>query len=273
MHLAALCTLALHPTLRPALAYARAASTTMALEGVPPELTKQVVEAEARAASGRTPRVAGTAVLGLLAAASAAVAAGSLAGNEQAAALAEDVLPFGSAPLSLLLDAGVGWACLWVYAQEMQTRDENLDRIWTELQQRRAAAAGANRAERRAKKVARERVFTGGGGFAASPPPPPPPAPASSLSPPSAGAASEQDGSGLLASVKDFWSEANELGRAGALNLNAQLEEQGVLPALEPLDEAAGAVAGGDESPRAEAAGAGVASAKRGGGKKKRKRR
>ena len=197
----------------------------------PPE----VIEAEAKATPNRKFRLAGAGVGIGVSAISGVTAVASLAGSGNS-----DVLLFGNPILTLLADTLVGGSCAWALQQELKTRDENIARIWEEVQRRRrgGAKSGANRSQRRAKKPpAGARVagssagFTGGGAMPSSPPKSSSPPPAT---PPGAGGGDEP--SGLLAGVQQFFDEANEMGKAQAQVLNSKLEAAGV---LEPLGASA----------------------------------
>ena len=167
-----------------------------------------------------------------------------------------DVLLFNNPILTLLVDVVIGGTSAWAWQQEEATRVANVERIWDEVQRRRSGGGrpGTNRSQRRAKvpgSTARPASFTGGGGFSSDSPPPPPPPPRSLAPPsppPSPPPADATDGGGLFAKAKDFFDEANELGRAQALSLNAQLEDAGVLPPVSPATPTAdGAVEGGND--------------------------
>lgn len=166
---------------------------------------------------------------------SGALAVASLAGQEAAVSIGQDVLLFGNPYLSLVFDVVVAGASGWAWQQEQLTREQNVQRIWEEVQRRRSGGAttGANRSQRRVKaKVqskSKEKL-----GFSQTPaPPPPPPLP----SPPPPPSPAPSPSGGLMEQAKGMFAEANAMGRASALKLNSELEERGVLPALEPPSE------------------------------------
>lgn len=213
----------------------RSHSIDMSLEGVPPE----VIEAEGKATPGRPPRLAGTIALGVLSSASAALCVATIAGQPQAAELAENMLPFGNAPVSLAVNLVLCGTCGWVYQQELQTREQNILRIWDEVQRRRSTAgeSGKNRKQKRApaktpaelRQQARQQGATTS--FQASPlPPPPPPPTAASL---------QADEPGFLEKLTSspFMQEANAMAKVQAMSLNAALEERGVLQTLDRPSE------------------------------------
>lgn len=206
----------------------------MSLEGVPEE----VVEAERKATPGRPARLAGTAALGVLSTCSAGLCVATLLGQPQAAAMA--VLPFGNAPLSLGVNVAIGGACAWVWQQEMLTREQNVLRIWEEVQRRKAAAAPGKKQPKLAKTPAELRS-RGAAPFA-----PAPVAPAPSQQTPSLQPASEK---GLLERVvgSSFIEQANAMARVQAMSLNGALEARGVLPPI----ERGSANASGDVAPPA----------------------
>ena len=214
-------------------------AVALAAESPPPP---EVIEAEANATPNRKYRLLGAGVGLALASSSGVLSAAVLAGQPDAISL-RDLVLFDNPILSLLLDVVIGSTCAWAIQQELKTRDENIQRIWEEVQRRRAGGAksGANRSQRRAKKAVDSRPvqFTGGGGFA--PPPLPPPAPAVASPPPAAPtppAATDAQGGGVLGGVKAFFEEANELGRAQAFALNAQLEDAGVIAPISSQPDA-----------------------------------
>ena len=220
------------------LAFSRRAPIAVAMDDMskpPPE----VVEAEANATPNRKFRLVGCGVGFGVSLGSGILSFNVLTGNPDAQNL-RDLVLFDNPIISLLVDIIIGGTCAWAFQQEIKTRDENQRRIWEEVKRRRAggAASGANRSQRRAKKVVdtRKAQFTGGGGFNSPPPPPPaPPPPPPPAAPPMADAA-EGGGEGLFEKAKSFFEEANEMGKASALVLNAQLEEKGVLsPIAQPV--------------------------------------
>jgi hypothetical protein len=240
-------------------------------EPAPPE----VIDAEAKATPNRIYRLAvagGAAAISL-------VSAGATAATMTGALDSNDVLLFGNPYLTLGADLLVGGTGAWAFQQEMKTKEENIARIWEEVQRRRSggAASGANRSQRRAKKVVQQQpAVPAPVGFASAPTKQPPPSP-----PPAEPAtqATEAKGGGLLDGAKAFFDEANAMGKANALNLNAKLEDAGVLPPVAPPAAATGTDAAvGDNAAKAAApsspadpAGGGSKGAS-GKGKKKKKR-
>jgi hypothetical protein len=243
----------------------------MSLEGVPSE----VIEAEAKATPGRPARLAGTIALGALSAASAALCVATIAGQPQAAELAENVLPFGNVPVSLAVNLVLCGTCGWVYKEELQTREQNILRIWDEVQRRKSAAGRPekNKKQKRApaKTPAELRQQAKQQGFSASfqaslvppsPPPPPPPA-----------ASPQADQPGFLEKLASspFMEQANAMAKVQAMSVNAALEERGVLPTLQrpsgsgvPPGEADGQAAATDaEGQTAAAAAEGTAAARK----------
>ena len=201
----------------------------LAKQPAPPE----VIEAEAKAMPNRPVR---------LGVATGAIGLSGLSGILSFAVLIkqpdamqfQDLVLFDNPVLSLVLDVVIGGACAWSIQQELETKEKNTQRIWEEVQRRRSggAASGENRSQRRAKKMAAPPppMFTGGGGFAPSPPSPPlasspaPTAPSASSAPAPASA----DG-GFFAGAKNFFEEANEMGKAGAIQVRR------ALPCLLPI--------------------------------------
>jgi hypothetical protein len=224
-------------------------STMMLEEDQPPP---EVIEAEANATPNRKFRLAGTAIGVALSAGSGIASGATLAGQIDANDALSALVLFDNPTLSLAVDLIIGGTCAWAWQQEQRTKQQNTRRIWEEVKRRRAGGAvtgpGGNRSQRRAKKVAVQQPlpgspvgFGGGGGGPTSgarkkPSPPasksasvapPPPAPAAA----EVGAPPPEYGNGLLGKAQDFLEEANAMGKAQALVLNAQLEESGVLPA------------------------------------------
>jgi hypothetical protein len=187
--------------------------TAVARAAADDEAPPEVVEAEANATPYRKWRLAAAGVGVGASAVSAAVALGVLAGVGDDLA---PVLPFESPVAALLIDTTIGGACLWAWSKEQETKRLNIQRIWEEVRRRQqggAPAAGSNRSQRRAEKkgaTSRRRA-------------PPAPAPTS---------ASPSNPFG------EFFEQANALGRAQAVDLNARLEDAGVLPPLSAQEAA-----------------------------------
>ena len=203
-------------------------------EPPPPE----VIQAEANSTPNRKYRLIGAGTGFGIALGSGVLSAAVLAGQPDAMGL-RDLVLFDNPIISLLVDVIIGGACAWAWQQEQLTKEQNIQRIWEEVQRRRAGGAksGANRSQRRSKSQAESRPvqFTGGGGFSSpSPPPPAPPPPPSPPPPPTEQPAAAPADGGLFGKVNAFFEEANELGRTNALALNAQLEDAGVLPVINP---------------------------------------
>ena len=158
------------------------------------------------------------------------------------------------------LDAGVLATCYWLWQQESSTRDENILRIWEEVQRRReqgykkdSGKQGFTKKKKASRSMAKP-AAAGAAGFASSSAAPAPPAaPAAPASAPAAAAPQEADDAeataapgGLGKMWNDLYDQADALGRAQALTLNSALEERGVLPKLETDGSGVGA-AGVDE--------------------------
>ena len=92
-------------------------------------------------------------------------------------------------------------------------------------------------------------------------------------------AAGRRDDNSFSGKLRDFFGEANELGKAGALRLNAQLEDAGVLPPVAPGAASGGqdaAASASDAAPASEVEAPSYASATKGsskGGKKTKKKK
>lgn len=219
---------------------------TMILEEdkAPPE----VIEAEANATPNRKLRIAAAAVGALVSFASGGSSGGILVGQVDASGPYSALVLFDNPVISLLIDAVIGGTCVWAIQQEQKTKEENIRRIWKEVRRRRAggSASASNRSQRRAKKVEVAAPIPGtpvgfggprGGKNSkrklskAQRAPPQASAPAQSLQTSKMVDDSCGDG-GLLEKAKDFFDEANTMGKAQALVLNAQLEEAGVLPSI-----------------------------------------
>ncbi|KAL1526204.1 hypothetical protein AB1Y20_014930 [Prymnesium parvum] len=229
------------PRTRPASAHMRLTPTIVAtLDQTPPP--PEVIEAEARATPNRKYRLAGAALLGGLGAASGGLAIGALAGQPSALAIAPDVLLFGNPYLSLLTDSVVIGLSAWAWQQEQLTREQNVARIWEEVQRRRGqgggAPSGVNRSQRRMKSKDAAKSEKKKAGFERRPPPPPQEA-----------APTESGGSagGLMGQAKSFMAEANALGRANALQLNSELEARGILPKVVAEDGASTSMSEAEE--------------------------
>lgn len=238
------------PRLVPAHVHAHAATHAPARSGIvrlasdddpaPPE----VIQAEDNATPNRKYRLATAAVGVTVSAATAGAAIATLSGQYEFG----DVMLFGSPVVTLVVDVLVGGTSAWAWQQEQKTKRENIARIWEEVKRRRTggAAEGANRLQRRAKKVlVPGGAMPGAGGFGAQPRSAParPKAAAPSAAPrvPAAAPPAEEpatvtgaDSGGLFAGARAFLEDANALGKAQAISLNAQLEDAGVLPPVAP---------------------------------------
>jgi len=203
----------------------------LADEPPPPE----VIEAEDKATPNRKYRLATAAGAVGISSVAGGLAVASLAGQE----IGQDVLLFGSPFLTLGASTIIGGTGAWAWNEEQKTKRQNIARIWEEVQLRRrggggAPGSGANRSQRRAKKVpVAGGAMPGAGGFGQAPSAPTL-APKSPPSPPPT--EPEQPGGGLFAGVQSFFDEANAMGKAQAVNLNAQLEDAGVLKPLAQQD-------------------------------------
>ena len=127
------------PAPQPLLPVRRAAVVAMGPVEVPPEIRE--AEGKTPAASGRGLRFAAFAVLGALAVATGVIYLGSALGFEAVDDLADALVPFDNLYLGLAVDGGVITTCVWLWRQEETTREENVQRIWAEVQRRRAAPA------------------------------------------------------------------------------------------------------------------------------------
>jgi len=242
------------PRTVPAHVHAHAATHAPARSGIvrlasdddpaPPE----VIQAEDNATPNRKYRLATAAVGVTVSAATAGAAIATLSGQYEFG----DVMLFGSPVVTLVVDVLVGGTSAWAWQQEQKTKRENIARIWEEVKRRRTGGAteGANRLQRRAKKVlVPGGAMPGAGGFGAQPrsaparPKASPKAAAPSAAPrvPAAAPPAEEpatvtgaDSGGLFANARAFLEEANALGKAQAISLNAQLEDAGVLPPVAP---------------------------------------
>eukprot|EP00965_Chrysotila_dentata_P101763 3359727-Pleurochrysis_carterae.AAC.8 len=224
----------------------------------PEEPPLAVIEAERQATPMRKYRFIGIGVLGALCAASGLLCAFAISGQPDALDLAEDLLPFGNPYISLVGDVAIGGTCVWAFQQELQTREQNVQRIWEEVQRRKQgggvpAKGGGNRSNRRATGVAKSaksaKIQMQPRAKPASPAPasessspPPPPAPA---------AAPPAEGSGLFKQAQSFLDEANNLARAQAIQLNDDLEKRGMLPQIEKQPQSESAES--SSSPQTEA--------------------
>ena len=92
---------------------------------------------ETPAAAGRGLRFTGFAVLGVLAVATGVVYLAAAAGIGAVEDLAEALVPFDNLYLGIAVDGGVIATCVWLWKQELNTREENVQRIWAEVQRRR----------------------------------------------------------------------------------------------------------------------------------------
>ncbi|KOO53735.1 hypothetical protein Ctob_013246 [Chrysochromulina tobinii] len=207
------------PRTVPAHVHAHAATHAPARSGIvrlasdddpaPPE----VIQAEDNATPNRKYRLATAAVGVTVSAATAGAAIATLSGQYEFG----DVMLFGSPVVTLVVDVLVGGTSAWAWQQEQKTKRENIARIWEEVKRRRTGGAteGANRLQRRAKKV----LVPGGAMPGAAEEP---------------ATVTGADSGGLFANARAFLEEANALGKAQAISLNAQLEDAGVLPPVAP---------------------------------------
>lgn len=209
-----------------------AASFCMSANNPPPP---EVIEAERNATPNRKYRLLGAGALIALCSASASLSAAKLSGvglynGIDVDELADSVLLFNNPYISLLVDVVLGGTCAWAWQQELATRDENVARIWEEVQQRRRTGgrptgSGANRFERRARAkedAAASKTAKGFGSSTGATPPSPPPTPPPPT-PPSPQAA-DSAAPGLFSGVQGFFDEANALAKANAIALNDELE-------------------------------------------------
>jgi len=228
----------------------------VAADPAPPEVPPEVIEAEANATPNRKYREWTAGVGVAISALSAVLTIASLSGQMEG----EDMYLFGDPKLTLLTDLIIGGTSVWAYREEQRTKQENIVRIWEEVQQRGAGGVkkNANRSQRRAKKVAVSTALRGElpifeSSIADTPtgpsPPPEPPSPATTPEP-----SSPLPGLGLVG----FFAEANAMGRSMALGLNKQLEDAGVLPPINPAGGAEQASPEPDAAARPAAASADV---------------
>ena len=140
---------------------------------------EEVREAEGKtpAAAGRGLRFAAFAALGGLAVATGGVYLAAAAGIGAVDELADALVPFDNLYLGIALDGGVIATCVWLWRQELNTREENVQRIWAEVQRRRTTPKGGRRKEEgftKKRKASRGSAASGAGaagfGSAASPP-------------------------------------------------------------------------------------------------------
>jgi hypothetical protein len=222
---------------------------------VPPEIRE--AEGKTPAASGRGLRFAAFAVLGALAVATGVIYLGSALGFEAVDDLADALVPFDNLYLGLAVDGGVITTCVWLWRQEETTREENVQRIWAEVQRRRAAPAKGKKEVgfKKKRKASRPGAATAASssGFGSSPappeaaaaappaaPPPPPPPPPPAAPPP------EPPAGGFQKMWDEMYEQADSLGRAQALSLNSALEDRGVLPKLQTPEEGSASAAAPD---------------------------
>lgn len=221
------------PILRPSRGGAVSRATVaMGIEGVP----REVIEAEAKATAGRPIRLAGTFALGSLSVASAALCVSSLAGQPQAVELAKNLLPFGNVPISLGVNVVLAGTCAWVYQQELETKEKNIQRIWEEVQRRKAAGSKKKRQKKAVAKTPaemRQQAREKGAAPLEAPPPPPPP-----LAQPPLAQPTPEPGLFEKIASSSFMEQANTMAKVQAMSLNDALEQRGVLPPIErPREE------------------------------------
>lgn len=171
----------------------------MAMAG-PPLVPKEIRDAEAKtpAAAGRGLRFTGFAVLGALAVATGVVYLAAAAGIAAVEDLAEALVPFDNLYLGIAVDGGVIATCVWLWKQELNTREENVQRIWAEVQRRRNSPKASKKEQgftkkRKASRGSAKRdappargAGSGAAGFGSSsgtPPPAPPTPPAPPAAP------------------------------------------------------------------------------------------
>ena len=173
--------------------------TPVAMAG-PPLVPKEIRDAEEKtpAAAGRGLRFAGFAVLGGLAAATGVVYLAAAAGIGAVDELAEALVPFDNLYLGIAVDGGVIATCVWLWKQELNTREENVQRIWAEVQRRRNSPKASKKEEgftkkRKASRGSAKRdappargASSGASGFGSSAVPPPAPPPRPPPAPPAA---------------------------------------------------------------------------------------
>jgi len=227
--------------------------TPVAMAG-PPLVPKEIRDAEEKtpAAAGRGLRFAAFAALGGLAVATGVVYLAAAVGIGAVDELAEALVPFDNLYLGIALDGGVIATCVWLWRQELNTREENVQRIWAEVQRRRNSPKGskAGRKEegftkkRKASRGSAKRdappargAGAGAAGFGSSavPAPAPPELPAA---PPPAAEIGPPPG-GFQKMWGELYDQADSMGRAQAVSLNSALEERGVLPTILPAEGSA----------------------------------
>ena len=168
----------------------------------PPLVPKEIRDAEAKtpAAAGRGLRFTGFAVLGVLAVATGVVYLAAAAGIGAVEDLAEALVPFDNLYLGIAVDGGVIATCVWLWKQELNTREENVQRIWAEVQRRRNSPKASKKEQgftkkRKASRGSAKRdappargAGSGAAGFGSSSvaPPPAPPMPPAPPAPPAA---------------------------------------------------------------------------------------
>ena len=188
----------------------------MAMAG-PPLVPKEIRDAEAKtpAAAGRGLRFTGFAVLGALAVATGVVYLAAAAGIAAVEDLAEALVPFDNLYLGIAVDGGVIATCVWLWKQELNTREENVQRIWAEVQRRRNSPKASKKEQgftkkRKASRGSAKRdappargAGSGAAGFGSSsvappPAPPTPPAPPAAPTPAEIGPPGESTSSNPL---------------------------------------------------------------------------
>ena len=109
-------------------------------------------------------------------------------------------MPFDNLYLGIAVDGGVIATCVWLWKQELNTREENVQRIWAEVQRRRNSPKASKKEQgftkkRKASRGSAKRdappargAGSGAAGFGSSSvaPPPAPPTPPTPPAPPAA---------------------------------------------------------------------------------------
>ena len=102
----------------------------------------QVIEAEANATPNRKWRLLGVGTGFALSSASGVLDIATISGAVDTSALAPLIL-FDNPTLSLVINFAVGSTCAWAWQQEQETKRQNVQRIWDEVQRRRNGGAAS----------------------------------------------------------------------------------------------------------------------------------
>jgi hypothetical protein len=189
----------------------------------------EIIEAEAKSAGGRGPRLA---VAGTVATATTVFGAAQAAVTQNANLAGVVPSLFDSPPATLAISFGVAGGCAALINAELETKKANQRRIWEAVKAKKKtlSAKGPSRAQRRQRGGGKVAKLEPVSAAPPSPSPSPPPAPAPAAAPAAGGG--EGGGGfleGLVAKVETAFPEANAMAANSALQLNAALEERGIL--------------------------------------------